>query len=237
MLSGCAYHLTHRCHDRACLLRCASDRNEYRKRLRAALPGSGLLLLAYCITSNHVHLLATAGEPDEVPAFMQKVQGEYAEWYNRRRKRSGAYWDGRYHCTMIESGRHLWNCARYIDLNLVRAGAVRHPRDWRWCGFDELVGRRSRYRLLDRDKVAEYLTGGSGADWARDYEASVAEVLDRGRLVREPEWTESIGVGSRAFVDGIAAKIRWRARLEVSGSSGGSWTVREEAGRYAPAAR
>jgi putative transposase len=105
MLPGYAYHLTHRCHDREWLLKRAVDRTEYRRRLRAALCGSGVSLLGYCITSNHVHLLAVADEPEVVPAFMQRVQGEFAEWYNRRRARSGAFWNGRYGCTMVESGR------------------------------------------------------------------------------------------------------------------------------------
>jgi putative transposase len=232
MLPGYAYHLTHRCHNQAWLLKRAVDRNEYRSRLREALRGSGVALLAYCVTSNHVHLLTTARQPDAIPTLMQKVQGEYAEWYNRRRGRTGAYWDGRYHCTMIESGRHLWNCATYIDLNMVRAGTVRHPREWRWCSFDELSGRRSRYRLLDQDVVAEYLAGGSGAFLASDYEAAMAEALSRGGLGREPAWTESIGVGSQAFVDEIAGQTRGRVRLEINESPGGSWTVREEAGEY-----
>jgi putative transposase len=232
MLPGYAYHLTHRCHDRAWLLKLAVDRDEYRRRLRAALARSGVSLVGYCITSNHVHLLAVAGEPETVPAFMQKVQGEFAEWYNRRRARSGAYWDGRYGCTMVESGRHLWNCATYIDLNMVRAGAVAHPREWRWCGYDELSGRRSRYRLLDSEKVAEYLGGGSGAGLAGDYESAVAEALARGRLEREPEWTEALGVGSREFVDELAGGLRNRARLEFREATDGAWTVREPESAY-----
>jgi len=232
MLAGYAYHLTHRCHDQEWLLKLAGDRDEYRTRLRRALRGSGVSLLNYCITRNHVHLLATARDPEAIPGLMQRVQGEHAECYNRRHDRTGAFWDGRYHCTMVESGRHLWNCATYIDLNMVRAGAVAHPRMWRWCGFDELSGRRSRYRLLDRDLAAEYLAGGSGGVTGSEYEEAVNAALARGGLAREPAWTESIGVGSQAFVDGIAGQVRDRVRLEIVESPHGQWTVREEAAAY-----
>jgi putative transposase len=232
ILPGCAYHLTHRCHDRAWLLKFGSDRSEYRRRLRAALRRSKVSLLAYCITSNHVHLLAVADDVEGVPALMQQVQGEFAEYYNRRRRRSGAFWDDRYHCTMIESGEHLWNCATYIDLNMVRAGVVGHPRDWRWCGFDELSGRRRRYLLLDRERVAEHLGGGSADGLARDYEAAVLERLNRCRAEREPEWTESIAVGGQEFVKDVAGRVKGRTRLEMIEGPDGVWNVREAAGEY-----
>lgn len=71
-----------------------------------------------------------------------------ARQYNRRKGRAGAFWEGKYHATAIESGLHLWRCLRYVDLNMVRAGKVEHPSGWRWCGYDELMGMRQRYRIL-----------------------------------------------------------------------------------------
>jgi putative transposase len=232
ILPGYAYHLTHRCHDRQWLLKFAADRNEYRLRLRRALRDSRISLLAYCVTFNHVHLLMTAPEPGDVSAFMQRLQGEFAEWYNRRKRRSGAYWDGRYHCTMIEGGRHLRNCMRYIDLNMVRAGAVAHPREWRWCGYDELTGVRSKFLVLDRPKALELLEVPDAAELRRAHQALVEEALERTRLEREPEWTESIGVGSREFGGEVAARTQRRVKLEIREADGGAWTVREAAAPY-----
>ena len=83
---GCLYHLTHRCHDRRFLFRFARDRNEYRKRLRASLKQSPVSLLAYCITSNHSHLLVEAGAPAGISRMMQRLEGEFAEWYNWRKQ-------------------------------------------------------------------------------------------------------------------------------------------------------
>jgi putative transposase len=89
--------------------------------------------------------------------MMQKLEGDFAGSFNQRKHRSGAFWEDRYHCTMVEDGEHLWNCIQYIDLNMVRAGVVPHPHDWPWCGYRELVGDRSRYRLLDIDRLLELL--------------------------------------------------------------------------------
>jgi putative transposase len=103
---------------------------------------------------------------------MHDLQGEFAEWHNFRRKRSNAFWGGRYHATMIESGTHLWNCMTYIDLNMVKAGEVKHPHEWKWGGYDELVGARRRYTVLRMDKLLELVGSGSREEFARDYAAA-----------------------------------------------------------------
>ena len=95
-------------------------RTEYRHRLRLALKEYDLSLLAYSITSSHTHLLINSGTTEALSSMMQKLEGEFAEVYNLRKKRTGAFWNGRYHATMIDSGRYLWNCMKYIDLNMVR---------------------------------------------------------------------------------------------------------------------
>ena len=128
ILPGRTYHLTHRCHNRSFLFRFAKDRTEYCRRLRWAVREFRVSLLAYTITSNHTHLLARAAQAETISAFMQKLEGEFAEYYNMRKRRSGAFWGGRFHSTMIDNGEYLWDCMRYIDLNMVRAGVVEHSR-------------------------------------------------------------------------------------------------------------
>jgi len=50
-----------------------------------------------------------------------------AQESNERKGRKGAYWEDRYHATAIETGEHLLRCLVYVDLNMVRAGVVKHP--------------------------------------------------------------------------------------------------------------
>ncbi len=73
------------------------------------------------------------------------IAGRTGQAYNERRGRRGAFWEDRYHATAVDSGVYLARCVVYVDLNMVRAGAVSHPRDWRWCGYHELSGSRRRY--------------------------------------------------------------------------------------------
>lgn len=232
IIPGCLYHLTHRCHDRRFLFRFGLDRTEYRTRLRQAASEFSVSLLACCITSNHTHLLVESGAPDSVSRMMQKLEGEFAEWYNRRRNRSGAFWEDRYHCTMIGGGAHAFNCIRYIDLNMVRAGAVNHPGQWKWCSYDELTGRRKRYRLLDRQAVMHWL-GYKDADmFVKEYESSVALAIQVGELKRRAMWTESIAVGDRDFVESVASAMRNRRRLHREEVDDGVWAVREDPAPY-----
>jgi putative transposase len=75
---GGVFHLTHRCHNRAFLLKFARDRNAYRAKLREHLPQHEPVLLDYCLTCNHVHLLVDAEDRAELSAWMQSVAGEFA---------------------------------------------------------------------------------------------------------------------------------------------------------------
>lgn len=229
---GCLYHLTHRCHDRKYLFRFATVRDEYRERLRTASKKFRVSLLAYCITSNHTHLLVESPQPETLSRMMQKLEGEFAEWYNLRKRRSGAFWTDRYHCTMVDGGDYAWNCMKYIDLNMVRAGVVAAPKAWKWCGYDELTGRRQRYRLLDWEAVLKWQPRGTREDFALEYETAIATVIQRRELQRNPIWTESIAVGSEAFVTKVVEGLENRRVLEQTEVADGVWAVRERETPY-----
>lgn len=225
-------HITHRCHNRAFLLQCARDRDEYRRRLRAAAMTHGVTVLTYCITSNHVHIVAGARGREAIVGMMQQLEGEFARSYNRRKRRSGAYWGGRYHATMIERGGHLWNCMVYVDLNMVRAGAISHPRAWAWCGYQELTGRRRRYRVVCPQAVAALMQETTLPTLGAYYEDCIARGLASDAIRRVAQWTESIAVGSRAYVAAVAERECQRVRLTVDEAADGCWCLRDTGEAY-----
>jgi putative transposase len=219
-------HLTHRCHNRSFLLGFARDRSEYRKRLRQASKQFRVLLLNYCLTSNHTHSIAIESRPGGISGMMQKLEGDFAGYFNRRKHRSGSFWEDRYHCTMVEDGEHLWNCIEYVDLNMVRAGVVSHPADWSWCGYRELVGEKTRYCLLDVDCLLELFGKNDVKSFAEEYRARIEHAIAAGRLKRQKRWTESIAVGRQSYVTKIAATIRCeRLRPRIEEGEDGSWSV------------
>ena len=233
MVTGAAYHLTHRCHDRAFLLKFAADRDRYREILREALSESPVSLLSYCITSNHVHLLVSGGTREAVARLMQGAQGRFAEEYNRRKGRRGAFWSDRYHVTMIGGREHFWACTRYIDLNMVRAGVVKHPGEWDWTAWHEIIGNRKRYRLLDREALLDRCEGGTLLDLQENHrKATEAALGRRSTLKREPYWTEAVAVGSQSFVASIEQVLEQenlRSRMSTRQVADDAWILREQA--------
>ncbi len=220
-------HITHRCHNREFLLKFAKDRDQYRRRLCDALSASRVALLDYTITSNHVHLLVNAEDQSRIPVLMQQAAGEFARDYNRRKNRSGAFWESRYHATQVDSGSYLWRCLLYIELNMVRCGKVHHPEEWDWCGFSELTGSKQRNRLLNLQTLLELLGLDSREELKARLQDGMAERVRKDQLKRESLWTESIAVGSESFIDTMATKVRHRHRL-VRDAYEGCCLIREE---------
>ena len=236
LVPGRTYHVRRRCHDRKFLFRFAVDRDAYRGMLRDRSERYGISILNYCITSNHTHLLVRASESEAaVSKFMQSLEGDFAQHYNLRKKRHGAFWNERYHATMIDGGDYLWRCLKYIDLNMVRAGVVSHPREWSWTGYQELVGERKRYRLIDRERLFELLGGRQEDEFRFNYARAIRDAVQCHEFTREARWGESLAVGSADFVREVGGQIRNRMEVEIIEESNrpGVWVVREATPAYA----
>ena len=100
----------------------------------------------------------------DVSVFMKELKQAYTQWYNRRVKRKGPLWQDRYKSVLLENDEKvLLTMAAYIDLNPVRAGLVKDPKDYRWSGYGEaVVGNRLRRAGLMR-VVGEM--SGDGRKW------------------------------------------------------------------------
>jgi putative transposase len=212
--SGYTYHLTHRCHDRRFLLNTVRERNDFRKWLREGARRYDVPIYNYCVTSNHVHVIAHVDDPSAVSSMMQLASATVARHWNRLKGHEGSFWEHPFKCTMVQSGQHLLNCMRYVSLNMVRAGVVAHPSEWRWCGDDELMGRRSRYRILNADRMLESLDLPSMAAFQKVYTEGIDERLARRQLDREAVWTEALAVGEKTFVEHAAKSIGHRYRFD-----------------------
>jgi putative transposase len=229
---GGVFHITHRCHNTSFLLKFARDRDAYRAKLREHLAEFEVFLLDYCLTSNHVHLLMDAAEREQVSGFMREVAGEFARAYNQRKSRSNAYWGDNYHATLVEDGEYLWKCMVYVELNMVRCGMVAHPRDWPWIGYQEIMGNRSRYRLIDLERLCWRVRAPSLEDLRTNLEASLAQTIGQDRMKREGCWTESLAVGSAAFVKRIQPLILSRRETEIVEATENVWKLQEKAIPY-----
>ena len=182
---------------------------------------------AYSITRNHVHVVVHACDREAVSNLMHLAAGSSAKWYNTRMDRDGSVWEHPYHCTIIQDGEHLLNCIRYVDLNMVRAGEVRHPANWPACGYDELTGKRKRYRIIDMEHLVARTGMQSAADFHAWYREGIERKLAEGRMEREGHWTESLAVGDRRFIDRMRCEYDRRAQFVTDHAPDGAWHVRE----------
>jgi putative transposase len=129
---------------------------------------------------------------------------------------------------MIEGGLHLWNGMVYIELNMVRAGVVAHPSHWPWCSYDEWLGQRRRYGVVDINQCLRVFGGASLEEFRTNYQALIEARISKDEMAREPQWTEAIAVGSRAFVEAIGQTIGHRQQLTYAPVGEDAWALREE---------
>jgi REP-associated tyrosine transposase len=232
-LPGYVWHITHRCHKKEFLLKFARDRRLWLQWLFEARKRYGLSVLNYAVTSNHVHLLVRDnGNADVIPNSIQLVAGRMGQEYNQRKNRRGAYWEDRYHATAVETDRHLIQCMIYIDMNMVRAGVVKHPADWSYSGYNEIQAPSERYALLDYRGLQELLNFKAMDDLAAAYREWIKDALVGGDRSRDGKWTESIAVGSESFVHATKEKLGNAGKgREVTGSDG-SYVLRESQAPY-----
>jgi putative transposase len=230
---GCVWHITHRCHKKEFLLKFGRDRRRYLQWLFEAKKRYGLSVLNYMVTSNHIHLLVRDNrERDVIPNSVQLIAGRMGQEFNQRKNRKGAYWEDRYHATAVETDRHLIQCMVYMDLNMVRAGVVGHPSEWRFSGYNEIQAPRERYALIDYGELRQLLSFRGMDGLADAYRGWVEDALRGNGHLRDGKWTGSIAVGSEAFVTATKEKLGLRAKgREVVGGEG-SYVLQESPAPY-----
>jgi len=183
------------------------------------------------VTSNHIHLMVTDdpnGKRDVIPNSIKLIAGRTAQEFNLRKKRKGAFWEDRYHATAIENNHHLFRCLFYIDMNMVRAGVVNHPLDWKFCGLHEILNPKTRYSIIDHQRLMELLEVHDYKRFKYDYLNNLEEQVKSGNKKREGKWSESIAVGDNSFLEIIKKRLKALAIKREIHSSGDSYELRED---------
>lgn len=172
-----------------------------------------LCILNFTITSNHVHLLVydTGSGNETIPKSIQLIAGKTGQEFNSRKGRKGAYWQDRYHATAVATDDHLIQCMVYIDLNMVRAGVVKHPKDWPFGGYRYIVTPQKRYRLTDNKKLLELMNIREIEQFRETYRNWVDASIMQGNVTRQPQWTESIAVGNKGYVEKVKDSMGYKA--------------------------
>jgi REP-associated tyrosine transposase len=150
------YHLISRGNARQNVYLDAHDRSAFLATLARVVDRFGWLCHAYCLMSNHYHLLIETPKPN-LPVGMRQLNGVYAQRFNRRHGRCGHIFQARYRSILVEKETHLLAVARYIVLNPVRAGICDDPGDYRWSSYRATAGREQVPGFLTTDSILSQL--------------------------------------------------------------------------------
>ena len=137
------------------------DYSYYIEDLRRAASTYGCAIHAYVLMTNHVHILLTPEHDTSLPLTMQAIGRAYVQRLNKKYKRTGTLWEGRYKACLVQTDRYVLACQRYIEMNPVRAGLARLPGDYAYSSFasnaygaaNSLLTRHPVYEALHRDPV------------------------------------------------------------------------------------
>jgi putative transposase len=154
-IAGCAYHVTAHAVAGTRIVRRDSDRRRFLEELESVVENYKWACLAASLLDNHYHLLVRITEPN-LARGMQRLNGSYAAFFNRKYRRKGHLFGSRYYSGFIESEGHLLNTLRYIACNASSADASPHPRADRWSSYPGLIGASKCWSFIARAEVLEH---------------------------------------------------------------------------------
>ncbi len=211
------HHIIQRGHNRQVVFAHDDDYAYYLETLRAWKAHYGVKVYAFCLMTNHLHLLLEPGpEVGALAQLMKRVAARQTRYVNRLEGRTGTLWESRYKSSPVETETYLLACARYIELNPVRARLVAHPADYPWSSVRDKLG-MCETSWLDSDPCYQAL-GASVLQRAQRYEAFVMAAIpeDEWCLIRQAIQRGQL-TGTARFVEEVAAKIGKRLALRGQG--------------------
>ncbi len=131
VVPGMPHHVTQRGNYRQPVFATPEDRILYLRLLRESADRSGVRIWAWCLMTNHSHVIAVPEGSESLAWAFGRTHAEYARQTHARLGRCGHLWQARFHSCLLDDS-HLRTAIRYVELNPVRAGLVRSAEDYEW---------------------------------------------------------------------------------------------------------
>jgi putative transposase len=204
LVPGYPHHVIQRGHNQKAVFVEPADYQYYLDNLRELKAAFGIGVYAYCLMTNHVHLvLVPRLEGGGLSALMRRLSARQGRYVNRLESRKGTLWCGRFKCSVVDTDDYLLACLRYVELNPVRAGIVSDPADYRWSSHTERLG-LTPPDLLDADRAAARMNGDTWRQYVRQTADEAEQAFIR-TSVRRNQLT-----GGVRFVDEIERRTHLR---------------------------
>jgi REP-associated tyrosine transposase len=188
---GAVYHVMARGLERGSLFRDVGDRHSFFGLLGRITEDEGWETHAYCLMSNHYHLLIETPH-GSLSRGMHMLNARYSQRFNRAHDRRGHFFEGRFRSILVQKESHLLELHRYIVLNPVRAKLADRAGDWKWSSYRATAGIDEAPVWLETDWTLSQFGRGRAAA-RKAFARFVAEGRDSGREIEEIERKGYVG--------------------------------------------
>jgi REP element-mobilizing transposase RayT/DNA-binding transcriptional regulator YhcF (GntR family) len=243
-IPGALHHIMVRGINRTDIFEDERDKLKFLDRLGAMVTAGQCSVYAWVLMSNHVHVLFKSGR-DGISSVMRKLLTWYAQYYNRRHRRTGHLFENRYKSILCDEDTYLLALVRYIHLNPIRAGLVktmevldRYP----WSGHRTIIG-RTKHIWMDTEYVLaqfgdtrrkalreyrNFMGEGAGEGYIKELtggglirsQGGWSQVLAMRRRGRKEEFDERI-LGGGVFVENILKEVEDRQLRQLKAKRSG----------------
>ena len=192
------HHITQRGNNREDAFFTDEDKSFYLRTLKSYCEKWRVQVWAYCLMTNHVHILAVPSDEESLSRCIGRTNLLYTQYINRRYKRSGRLWQNRFFSTIIEAEPYLWAVVRYIEQNPVKSKLVDKPEDYKWSSCRANISGKGDILVSD-----EWLGGKERAAYRKflmQQDPEVEQKIRRATSTGRP-------LGSNRFVEKLELKL------------------------------
>jgi putative transposase len=214
------YHVTCRGNDRRVIFRDDHDRTRFLEQLQSALEIFGVRTHAYVLMSNHFHLIVETPKAN-LSEFMRQFNISYTGYYNRRHRRIGHLYQGRFKAIVVDKDSYLLELSRYVHLNPIRIKAkaqrpeterIREISQYRWSSLPGYLDGKRKASWITYEGVLGYVSGSR-----QKYAAFVEDGIREGFATPWESLLAQMVLGDRDFVEKLKGmKIKGSAKDQPS---------------------
>jgi len=154
IISGTPYHIIHRGNNRQRIFFYDNDYRYLLSLVGEAKEKYACKLYSYAIMPNHVHFILESPQISEnLAKYIKLLAQKYSQYINKKYKRTGSLWEGKFRSLPISTDNYLLACSRYVEMNPVRANIVKDPGDYAWSSHRYKAGYKYGIALIDQDPL------------------------------------------------------------------------------------
>lgn len=149
---GAFYHVINRGNSGESIVASERDSVKFLEYLGKTVERFSIVIHTYCLMSNHYHLLIETPYPN-LSLAIQWLSVSYATYFNRKHRRSGHLFQGRFKSILVDADEYLTSLSRYIHLNPVRAKMATKPENYRWSSYPAFIGKTEAPMWLETERL------------------------------------------------------------------------------------